>query len=142
MKMIENFEIIGSFIKDMSSETADAPTYIFVRENISKYQLNININSKALKNRLIEVNVILEFTDKEESKKKANFEIVYTTIVKIDEKISNKDDMEKIILCEVPNKIYPELEKIFLNLLTSSGYPGIKFDKKIDFFQLYKQRSN
>ena len=142
MKMIENFEIIGSFIKDMSSETADAPTYIFVRENISKYQLNININSKALKNRLIEVNVILEFTDKEESKKKANFEIVYTTIVKIDEKISNKDDIEKIILCEVPNKIYPELEKIFLNLLTSSGYPGIKFDKKIDFFQLYKQRSN
>jgi preprotein translocase subunit SecB len=141
-KMIENFEIIGSFIKDMSSETADAPTYVFVRENISKYQLNININSKALKNRLIEVDVILKFTDKEESKKKAHFEIVYTTIVKIAEKISDKNDVEKIILCDVPNKIYPELEKIFLNLLASSGYPGIKFDKKIDFVQLYKQRSN
>tara|TARA_B100000787_G_scaffold64577_1_gene47427 strand:+ start:430 stop:858 length:429 start_codon:yes stop_codon:yes gene_type:complete len=142
MKMTENFKIIGSFIKDMSSETPDVPTYIFVREEISKYQLKIDINSKAVKNGIIEVNIIIKFTDKAETLKKAHFEITYTSIVKVDEKISDKKEMEKIILCDVPNKIYPDLEKIFLDLLTSSGYPGIKFEKKIDFTELYKQRSN
>ncbi len=126
----------------MSSETVDAPTYIFVRENISKYQLNININSKAVKKGTIEVDTMLKFTDKPEVLKKSHFEITYSSIVQIDEKISDKDDMEKIVLCDVPNKIYPDLEKIFLNLLSDSGYPGIKFEKKIDFLELYKKRSN
>ena len=140
--MTKNFEIIGSFIKDMSSETPDTQAYIFVRENISNYQLNIDINSKAIKDKIIEVNTIIKFSDKKENKKKAYFEIVYTSIVKVEEKIVDKKDIEKIILCDVPNKIYPQLEKIFLNLLTDSGYPGIKFDKKIDFVQLYKKKSN
>ena len=140
--MTENFKIIGSFIKDMSSETPDAQTFIFVRDKISKYRLNIDINSKAVKNGIIEVNTILKFTDQPEILKKSNFEIVYTSIVKIEEKISDKKEMEKIILCDVPNKIYPDLERIFLNLLTDSGYPGIKFEKKINFTELYKQRSN
>ena len=140
--MTKNFEIIGSFIKDMSSETPDTQAYIFVRENISKYQLNIDINSKAIKDKIIEVNTIIKFADAKENKKKAYFEIIYTSIVKVEEKIVDKKDIEKIILCDVPNKIYPQLEKIFLNLLTDSGYPGIKFDKKIDFVQLYKKKSN
>ena len=140
--MTENFKIIGSFIKDMSSETPDAQTFIFVRDKISKYQLKIDINSKAVKNGIIEVNTILKFTDQPEILKKSHFEIIYTTIVKIDEKVSEKNEMEKIVLCDVPNKIYPTLEKIFLNLLTDSGYPGIKFEKKVDFTELYKQRSN
>ena len=140
--MTENFKIIGSFIKDMSSETPDAQTFIFVRDRISKYQLKIDINSKAVKNGIIEVNTILKFTDQPEILKKSHFEIIYTTIVKIDEKVSEKNEMEKIVLCDVPNKIYPTLEKIFLNLLTDSGYPGIKFEKKVDFTELYKQRSN
>ena len=142
MIMIENYKIIGSFIKDMSSETPDVPTYIFVREKISKYQLNIDITSKAVKKGIIEVNTILKFIDKPEILKKSHFEITYTSIVKVDEKVSDKKEMEKIILCDVPNKIYPDLEKIFLDLLTSSGYPGIKLDKKIDFTELYKKRSN
>jgi preprotein translocase subunit SecB len=142
MKMIENFKIIGSFIKDMSSETPDAQTFIFVRDKISNYKLNIDINSKAVKNGIIEVNIILKFTDQPEILKKAHFEIAYTSIVKVDKKISNKKEMEKIILCDVPNKIYPDLERIFLNLLTDSGYPGIKFEKKIDFIELYKKKSN
>ena len=142
MKMTENFKIIGSFIKDMSSETPDAQTFIFVRDKISKYRLNIDINSKAVKNEIIEVNTILKFTDQPEVLKKSHFEIVYTSIVKIDEKVSNKKEMEKIILCDVPNKIYPDLEKIFLNLLTDSGFPGIKLEKKVNFTELYKQRSN
>mgnify|MGYP001360217904 FL=1 len=140
--MIENFKIISSFIKDMSSETADAQTFIFVRDKISKYQLNIDINSKAVNNGIIEVNTILKFSDLPEILKKSHFEITYTSIVKIDEKVSDKKEMEKIILCDVPNKIYPDLERIFLNLLTDSGYPGIKFEKKIDFTKLYKERSN
>ena len=140
--MTENFKIISSFIKDMSSETPDAQTFIFVRDKISKYRLNIDINSKAVKNGIIEVNTILKFTDQPEILKKSHFEIVYTSIVKIDEKVSDKKEMEKIILCDVPNKIYPDLEKIFLNLLTDSGFPGIKLEKKVDFTELYKKRSN
>ena len=140
--MTENYKIIGSFIKDMSSETPDTPTYIFVRDKISKYRLNIDINSKAIKNGIIEVNIIIKFSDQPEILKKAHFEIIYTSIVKVDEKVSDKKEMEKIILCDVPNKIYPDLERIFLNLLTDSGYPGIKFEKKIDFTELYKQRAN
>ena len=140
--MTENFKIIGSFIKDMSSETPDAQTYIFVRDKISKYRLNIDINSKAVKNGIIEVNTILKFSDQPEILKKSHFEIVYTTIVKVNEKVKEKKEMEKIILCDVPSKIYPELERIFINLLTDSGYPGIKFEKKIDFFKLFRERSN
>ena len=140
--MTENYKIIGSFIKDMSSETPDTPTYIFVRDKISKYRLNIDINSKAVKDGIIEVNIIIKFSDKPEILKKAHFEITYTSIVKVDKKVSDKKEMEKIILCDVPNKIYPDLEKIFLNLLTDSGYPGIKFEKKVDFIELYKQRAN
>ena len=140
--MTENFKIIGSFIKDMSSETPDAQTYIFVRDKISKYKLNIDINSKAVKKGIIEVNTIIKFADQPEILKKSHFEIVYTSVVKIDEKISDKKEMEKIILCDVPNKIYPDLERIFLNLLTDSGFPGIKIEKKIDFTELYKQRAN
>ena len=140
--MTENYKIIGSFIKDMSSETPDTPTYIFVRDKISKYRLNIDINSKAVKDGIIEVNIIIKFSDQPEILKKAHFEITYTSIVKVDEKVSDKKEMEKIILCDVPNKIYPDLERIFLNLLTDSGYPGIKFEKKVDFAELYKQRAN
>ena len=142
MKMTENFKIISSFIKDMSSETPDAQTFIFVRDKISKYRLNIDINSKAVKDGIVEVNTVLKFSYQPEILKKSHFEIIYTSIVKVDKKVSEKKEMEKIILCDVPNKIYPDLERIFLNLLTDSGYPGIKFEKKIDFTELYKQRAN
>jgi preprotein translocase subunit SecB len=140
--MTENFKILAEFVKDISSETPDIQSYIFVKENIAKYQLNIDINSKALKNKMIEVNTTLKFEDKEPNEKKSYFEIVYASIVKIDEKIKDKKDLEKILLCDIQNKIYPNLEKTFLNLLHNSGFPEIKLDKKIDFNELYKQRSN
>jgi|TARA_B100000787_G_scaffold26906_1_gene17800 preprotein translocase subunit SecB len=139
--MTENFKILAEFVKDISSETPDIQSYIFVKENISKYQLNIDINSKALKNKMIEVNTTLKFEDKEPNEKKSYFEIVYVSVVKVDEGIKDKKDLEKILLCDVQNKIYPNLEKTFLNLLHNSGFPEIKLDKKIDFTQLYKQRS-
>ena len=140
--MTENFKIISSFIKDMSSETPDIQTFLFVKEKISAYQLNIDINSKAVKKGIIEVDIVLKFSDKPEVLRKSYFEIIYTSVVKVNEKVSDKKEMEKIILCDVPNKIYPTLEKIFINLLTDSGFPGIQFEKKVDFTKLYKQKSN
>ena len=140
--MTEKYKILGKFIKDMSSETPDTETYVFVRDYISKYQLNIDINSKALKNKMIEVNTILKFEDKQENKKKSYFEINYATIVKIDDQIKEKVELEKIILCDVQIEIYPELEKAFLDLLHNSGYPEVKFEKKINFEELYNQRLN
>ena len=140
--MTEKYKILGKYIKDMSSETRDIETYIFVKEYISKYQLNIDINSKALKNKMIEINTILKFEDKQENKKKSHFEINYSTIVQINEEIKEKKDLEKIILCDVQIEIYPELERSFLNLLHNSGYPDVKIEKKIDFEQLYNQGLN
>ena len=140
--MTKKYKILGKYIKDMSSETPDIETYIFVRDNISKYQLNIDINSKALKNKMIEVNTILKFEDKQENKEKSHFEIKYSTIIKIEDDIKDKKDLEKIILCDVQIEIYPELKKSLLNLLHNSGYPAVKFEKKIDFEQLYNQRLN
>jgi preprotein translocase subunit SecB len=140
--MTKKYKIVSKYIKDMSSETPDIETYIFVKDYISKYQLNIDINSKALKNRMIEVNTILKFEDKQENKKKSYFEMNYSTIVEIDNEIKEKKELEKIILCDVQIEIYPELEKSFLNLLHNSGYPNVKFEKKIDFEQLYNQRLN
>jgi preprotein translocase subunit SecB len=123
MKMTDKYKILGKYIKDMSSETPDVETYIFVKDRISKYQLSIDINSKPLKNKMVEINTILKFTDKEQSKKKSYFEINFSTIVKINDDISDKKDLEKIILCEVQKEIYPDLEKSLLNLLHNSGYP-------------------
>ena len=140
--MTKKYKILSNYIKDMSSETPDIETYIFVKDYISKYQLNIDINSKAIKNKMIEVNTILKFEDKQENNKKSYFEINYSTIVKINDEIKEKKDLEKIILCDVQIEIYPELEKSFLNLLHDSGYPNVKFEKKIDFEQLYNQRLN
>jgi len=142
MKMTEKYKIYGKYIKDMSSETKDVETYLFVKERIAKYQLGIDITSKPLKNKFIEVNTDLKFEDKEENNKKSFFGITHSTIIKIDEEIKEKKDMEKIILCDVQTEIYPELEKSLLNLLHNSGYKEIKFEKKVDFEALYKSRFN
>ena len=140
--MTDKFKILAEFVKDISSETADAETYIFVKERISKYHLNIDINSKALKNKMIEVNTTLKFQDKEPNEKRSYFEIVYVSVVKVDEGVKDKKDLEKIILCDVQNKIYPNLEKTFLDLIHNSGFPGVKLDKKIDFTKLYKEKAD
>tara|TARA_Y100000816_G_scaffold272884_1_gene238712 strand:+ start:2209 stop:2637 length:429 start_codon:yes stop_codon:yes gene_type:complete len=142
MIMTEKYKILGSYIKDLSSETPNIETYLFVRDNISKYQLGIDINSKALKNKMIEINTTFKFEDKKNSEKKSYFEIVYSTIIQVEGEIEDKKQLEKIILCDVQNKIYPQLEKSLLDLLHNSGYPGIKFEKKVDFESLYNQRFN
>ena len=140
--MTKKYKVLGKYIKDMSSETADIETYLAVKEQIAKYQLGIDIQSKALKNKHIEIYTTLKFEDKGDNEKKSHFEIVFSTIIKIDDDIKDKKDLEKIILCDVQNEIYPDLEKSLLDLLHNSGYPEIKFEKKVDFEALYKQKIN
>ena len=142
MIMTKKYKILGKYIKDLSSETPDVETYLYVRDNISKYQLDINITSKALKNKLIEINTTFKFLDKENNKKKSYFEIVYSTIIRPDDEVKEKKELEKIILCDVQNEIYPQLEKSLIDILHNSGYPDVKFEKKVDFDNLYNQKFN
>ena len=140
MIMTKKFKIVCKYIKDLSSETPDIETYLFVRDQIQKYQLGIDISSKAIKNKMIEVNTKFKFEDKSNSKKKSYFEIIYSTIVKVNDEIKDKKELEKILLCDVQTEIYPDLEKSLLDLLHNSGFPEIKFEKKVDFENLYKQK--
>ena len=140
--MTEKYKILGQYIKDMSSETPDVETYLYVRDNISKYHLDINIASKALKNKMIEVNTTFKFEDKEKNEKKSYFEIIYSTIIQVSAEVKEKKELEKIILCDLQIKIYPDLEKCLLSVLHNSGYPDVKFEKKVDFENLYNQRMN
>ena len=142
MIMTKKFKIVCKYIKDLSSETSDIETYLFVKDQIKKYQLGIDINSKALKNKMIEVNTKFKFEDKGNSKKKSYFEIIYSTIVKINDEVKDKKELEKILLCDVQIEIYPDLEKSLLDLLHNSGFPEINFEKKVDFENLYKQKFN
>ena len=140
--MSENYKIMSKYIKDISGETPNIETYLYVKDYISKYQLNIDINSKPLKAQIIEINTLLKFHDNSESKKKSLFEITYSTVIKLDKEVKDKNVLQKIVLCDVPKEVYPEMEKALLNLLHTSGYPEIKFEKKVDFEELYKKNFN
>ena len=140
--MSENYKIMSKYIKDISGETPDIETYLYVKDYISKYQLNIDINSKPLKDQIIEINTLLKFHDNSESKKKSHFEITYSTVIKLNKEIKDKNILQKIVLCDVQKEVYPEMEKALLNLLHTSGYPEIKFEKKVDFEELYKKNFN
>ena len=142
MTMTEKYKVLGQYIKDLSSETPDVETYLFVRDNISKYQLDIDIGSIPLKNKMIEINTKFKFQDKENSKKKSYFEINYATIIQLIEEVKDKKELERIILCDVQNQVYPELEKSFSSLLHNSGYKNVKFEKKVDFEKLYNLKFN
>ena len=140
--MNENYKIVSKFIKDISGETPDVETYLYVKDYISKYQMNIEISSKALKAQIIEINTLLKFHDNSESKKKSHFELTYTTIIKLEKEIKEKKILQKIILCDVQKEMYSEMEEALLNLLKMSGFPNIKFEKKIDFEELYNKKFN
>ena len=140
--MNDKYKIIAKYIKDMSSETPDIDTYLFVKDNLSNYSLNINIQSKALKEKIIQVETTLNYSDKNESDKKSFFEMVYATVIRLNEETKNKEDLAKIVLVDVQNEIYPELEKTFLNIMHGSGYEDLKFTKKINFDELYKNNKN
>ena len=140
--MSEKYKILAKFIKDLSAETSDVETFMFVKNYISKYNLNIDITSLPLKDRVIEINTKLSLSDPNNNQKKSYFEIIYATIIKVDESINKSEEIEKIILCDVQNKIYPELEKIIFKLVVDSGYQETKPNKKVNFEELYKNRKN
>ena len=142
MTVIKKYKILTQYIKDISSETRDVETYLFVQDNISKYHLSIDITSKPLKNRLIEINTTLKFEDKESNEKKSHFELIYATIISIDNELKEKNDLQKIILCDVQTLIYSKIEKALLDLIHNSGFPKVKFEKKIDFEKLYNEKFN
>ena len=143
MTMTENYKILAKFVKDMSSETPDVDTYLFVKDNISNYSLGIDIKSKALKEKILQVETTLRYSDKNQNnKKKSFFEMIFATVIRLDENIKDKKDLGKIILCDLQNEIYPEIEKTFLNVLHGSGYPELNFQKKVDFEELYKKNQN
>ena len=140
--MTEKYKIIAKFVKDMSSETPDIDTYLFVKDNIRNYSLSIDIKSKALKDKIIQIETTLKYIDKSENKKKSLFEMVFASVIRINDEIKDKKELERIVLCDVQNEIYPEIEKTFLNVLHGSGYSELDFQKKIDFEELYKARLN
>ncbi len=140
--MTKSYKIVTQFLRDISSETANVETYFFVKNQISNYQLVIDITSKALKNKHVEIDTIFKFRDSKENEKKSYFEMTNVTIVKIDEKVTEKKELEKIILCDVQNEIYPFLEKSFLSLLHNSGFTQVQFDKKVNFEELYNRKQN
>ena len=140
--MTEKYKILAKYIKDLSSETPDVETYLFVKENISKYKLKIDIKTKPLKNKLLEINITFTYEDNEPNEKKSFYEMTYAVIIKINDEIKEKKDLEKIILCDIPNSIYPELEKSLLNLIHNSGHPNLKFEKKVDFNKLFNEKFN
>jgi len=135
------FEILAEFVKDISSETKDVQTYLFVKDHISKYQLTIDITSLPSKNKMVEVNTTLKFEDKQNNPKKSYFELIYASLIKIDENIKEKSELEKIILCDVQKQIKPNIEKVFTDLINNSGFKGISL-KNIDFEKLYNSRIN
>jgi len=138
---MKNYKILGEFIKDISSETKDIQTYLFVKDYISKYQLTIDINSQPTKNKLIEVSTFLKFEDKGNNEKKSFFELVYVTIIKLDDSVKEKKEIEKIILCDVQKDIQPKLEKSFTDLINNSGFKQVSI-KNIDFEKLFNSRFN
>tara|TARA_Y100000741_G_scaffold229758_1_gene175572 strand:- start:2024 stop:2446 length:423 start_codon:yes stop_codon:yes gene_type:complete len=140
MKM-EKYKILTEFVKDISVETKDIQTYLFVKDYISKYQLSIDISSKPTKNKLVEITTILKFDDKQNNEKKSYFELSYVTIIKIEESVKEKKEIEKIILCDAQREIQPRLEKSFTDLINNSGFKNVSV-KNIDFEKLYNSRSN
>ena len=140
--MTKKYKILTEFAKDVSYEIPNVETYLQTKDNILKYNLTLDINSKFLKNKMIEVNIISKFQEPNLEKKKSNFEITYTAIIRIDENITDKKEMEKIVLSDVPNEIYPRLEDLFITLVNKSGFPEVKIERKVDFEKLYKERLN
>ena len=140
--MTKKYEIILNYIKDLSIEIPNAETFIFSRENITNYTLGLNITTNPIKNETIEVITKLNYKDTKNNKRKSYFEISYATVIKLNDKGMKKDQLEKLILCELQNEIYPRLEKIFLHSIKDAGFPDMKLEKKIDFEKLYQQRLN
>ena len=140
--MENKYKIIVSYIQDLSVEIPNPETLITVRNTIPEYQMKVDITSKPLKRKIIEVLTTLTYENPNKKKEKGFFQIKYATAIDILDLQIKKTELEKIILSDLQVKIYPELEEKFLTILRNSGLPDLKFGSKIDFEKLYNERLN
>ena len=140
--MENKYKIIISYIQDLSVEIPSPENLITIRNTTAEYRMAVDISTKPSKRKMIEVITKLTYSNPNKKKDKGIFEIKYATVIDILDLKINKDELEKIILCDLQTEIYPELEEKFLTILKNSGLPDLKFGKKIDFEQLYKARLN
>ena len=138
----EKFKVVLEYIKDLSIETPNISALAFVKKNITNYSMDIDISSTVLKNKALEVTTKLTLQDKKNNNEKAFFEIKYATVITIDNSITDKILIGKIVLCDLQKIIYPKIENIFLSLIKNAGYPEINFEKKVDFEKLYNDKFN
>ena len=134
-------KILLNYIKDLSVETPDPESLIAARENISKYSLKLDLNSKILKNKMIEVYTRLTYEDKI-NKKKTYFEMTCATVVRIEEEKPDSEELKKFILCDLQIKIHPQIQKTFVEILKLSGFPELQLKSNIDFNKLYNENKN
>ena len=135
-------KVILTYTKDLSVEIPNVETFLLARERMSKYKITLDITSKPLKNKMIEVFTKLKYTDLEESKKKALFELLHSTVVEIEDTKIEKNEMKKFILCDLQIEVFPKIREAFVQILRHSGFPEANFSGEIDFNKLYQQRSN
>ena len=137
-----SYKIISKFIKDISFEIPDAKAFVMLEKEITNYILNFDIKSKPYKDNIIEVNTILRMTPNQEVKYKILSEINLTALVSIEKNFGDKKALEKIILIEIPTKIYPTLYETFVYLFSQAGIKNIKIDKEVNFEKMYNERKN
>tara|TARA_B100001175_G_scaffold296006_1_gene284573 strand:+ start:365 stop:787 length:423 start_codon:yes stop_codon:yes gene_type:complete len=140
--MENKYKIIVSYIQDLSIEIPSPETLLTIRNTIPEYKMKVDINSKPLKRKMIEVLTTLSYENPNKKKEKGIFQIKYATAIEILDLKIKKEELEKIVLCDLQTKIYPELEQKFLTILKNSGLPDLRFEKKIDFEKLYNEKLN
>ena len=140
--MENKYKIVISYIQDLSVEIPSPESLITIRNTTPEYRMAVNISSKPSKRKMIEVLTTLTYSNPNKKKAQGYFQIRYATVIEILDIKIKKDELEKIILCDLQTEIYPDLEQKFLSILKNSGLPNLKFDKKINFEKLYKERLN
>ena len=134
------YKIIGKYIKNLDFSIPSPKTFFLLSKNISNYKINIDIKSNQIKQNIIEVLTSINLTPVKDDFEKINTKIVYATIIEISDDKINKNEIEKVVLVEIPSQIYGELRKIFINLFENSGFKEIQISETVDFNKLYNMR--
>tara|TARA_B100002052_G_scaffold30105_1_gene23361 strand:- start:291 stop:710 length:420 start_codon:yes stop_codon:yes gene_type:complete len=135
-----NYKIIGKYIKDLNFSIPNSKAFFLLSKEIGNYKINVDIKSNQVKQNIIEVLTSLNLSPIKNDFETINTKIVLATIIELSNSKLEKKDMEKIVLIEVPSKIYGELRKIFIDLFESSGFKDIKINESVDFEKLYNMR--
>ena len=137
-----SYKIIAKYIKELDFKIPNPKIFSLLSKSISNYKINIDIKSNQLKERIIEVEINLNLTPIKDDLEKIDTKIIYSTLIEINDNISDKKEIEKIILIDVPSKVYPELRKIFIFVFENSGFKDIKISNNVDFQNLYNLKKS